>query len=80
MDQSMTISDFEKSYEKINQAFSLQNKIIKNYERELIQLYADKQELENEVRDLKRRISVALKSIRSLRESFQIQKDNLFST
>ena len=76
----MTISEFERSYQKINQAFSLQNKIIKDYERELIQLYSDKQRLENEVHDLKRRISVALNTLRSLRESFQIQKDNLFST
>lgn len=76
----MTISDFEKSYEKINQAFSLQNKIIKDYEKELLQLYNDKIELENEVKELKKRISVALNTLRSLRESFQIQKDNLFST
>lgn len=76
----MTINEFERSYQKINQAFSLQNKIIKDYERELIQLYYDKRELENEVLDLKKRISVAINTLRSLRESFQIQKDNIFST
>ena len=80
MDESMTINEFERSYQKINQAFSLQNKIIKDYERELIQLYYDKRELENEVLDLKKRISVAINTLRSLRESFQIQKDNIFST
>ena len=80
MDESMTISEFEKSYQKINEAFGLQKEIIKNYERELIQLYSDKQELENEVCDLKRRISVALNTLRTLRKSFQIQKDNIFST
>ena len=70
MDESMTISEFEKSYQKINEAFCLQNEIIKNYEKELMQLYSDKEELENEVQELKKRISVALNSIRSIRQDF----------
>ena len=66
----MTISEFEKSYQKINEAFGLQNEIIKNYEKELMQLYSDKEELENEVQELKKRISVTLNSIRSIRQDF----------
>ena len=76
----MTISEFEKSYQKINAAFSLQKEIIKDYEKELIQLYFDKRELEIEVQSLKKKISVALNTLRTLRKSFQIQKDNIFST